>query len=174
MMRTEVAEMEPARAQRLDELYVRHHPWAVGLAFLLTGDRDEAADLAQEAFVRLAGRFQHLRNPDAFGAYLRRTIVNLHASSLRRRRLERLDAARRAARPAESAVQPDVAVRQDVWRALLELPPRQRAALVLRYYEDMSERDAAEALGCSLAALKSTTARAMQSLRDRVEVNDDA
>src|SRR5215218_8241881 len=73
----------------LGELYARHAGAAVGLAYLLTGDRHHAEDLAQEAFVRLAGRFRHLRDVGAFEAYLRRTVVNLFTSQLRRRRLER-------------------------------------------------------------------------------------
>ena len=73
----------------LDELYARHFGAGVRLAFLLTGDRAHAEDLAQEAFIRCVGRFRHLRRPDAFEAYFRRAIVNLHTSGLRRRRLER-------------------------------------------------------------------------------------
>jgi RNA polymerase sigma-70 factor (sigma-E family) len=174
MMSVTVASTDRARAERLDELYVRHHPSAVALAFLLTGDRHQAEDLAQEAFVRLAGRFGHLRHSEAFAAYLRRTIVNLHTSSLRRRRLERAHAAREMVRPSNHEVLPDLAGREDVWRALTALPARQRAAVILRYYEDLSERDAAEAMGCSLAALKSMVARAMHTLRERVEVTEDA
>jgi RNA polymerase sigma factor (sigma-70 family) len=73
----------------LAELYERHAPAAGRLAYLLTGDRTLAEDLVQEAFVRVVGRFRHLRVPDAFEAYLRRTIVNLHTSQLRRKRIER-------------------------------------------------------------------------------------
>jgi RNA polymerase sigma factor (sigma-70 family) len=105
--------------------------------------------------------------PDAFEAYLRRTIVNLHTSALRRRRLER-DYLRRegVAVPPESM--PEVGLREDLWHELLALPPRQRAAVVLRFYEDLSERETAEVLGCSQAAAKSLVARAMDALRDRI------
>ena len=68
------------------ELYTRYVPAGVRLAYLLTGDRAQAEDLAHEAFVRCVGRFQHLRAHSAFDAYLRRAIVNLHTSGLRRRR----------------------------------------------------------------------------------------
>src|SRR5437016_11762255 len=74
---------------RLGELYVRHADDAVRLAYLLTGDRALAEDLVQDAFVRLAGRLVHLRDPDAFDAYLRRTVVNLSNSYFRRRKVER-------------------------------------------------------------------------------------
>jgi DNA-directed RNA polymerase specialized sigma24 family protein len=64
---------------------------------------------------------------------------------------------------------PDVGAREDLWRRVLELPPRQRAALVLRYYEDLSEHDAAQTLGCSVAAMKSLVARGTSALRERIE-----
>jgi RNA polymerase sigma factor (sigma-70 family) len=67
----------PTPAGRLEDLYVRNAPGALRLAYFLTGNRELAEDLVQEAFVRVAGRFRHLRMPDAFDAYLRRTIVNL-------------------------------------------------------------------------------------------------
>jgi RNA polymerase sigma factor (sigma-70 family) len=123
----------------------------------------------QEAFVRMVERFRHLRVPDAFEAYLRRTIVNLHTSNLRRRRVERayLERERSAAR-SQTAVMPDVGVREQLWRAMLSLPARQRVAVVLRYYEDLSERETADALRCSVPAVKSLTARAMETLRARI------
>lgn len=156
-------------ANRLADLYERHAPAAGRLAYLLTGDRALAEDLVQEAFVRVVGRFRHLRVPDAFEAYLRRTIVNLHTSHLRRRRLERayLEREGGTARPGPT-VMPDVGVREELWRALLDLPPRQRVAVVLRYYEDLSERETADTLRCSVAAVKSLTARAMEALRARI------
>ena len=122
----------------------------------------------QEAFVRVAGRFRHLRVPDAFEAYLRRTIVNLHTSQLRRRRLERAYLERQRS-PVSETTLPDVGAREELWGAVLSLPARQRAAVVLRYYEDLSERETADVLGCSTAAAKSLVARAMQSLRAEME-----
>jgi RNA polymerase sigma-70 factor (sigma-E family) len=158
----------------LEEVYQRHAAGGFRLAFLLTGDRAAAEDLLQDAFVRVAGRFRHLRFPEAFDAYFRRTIVNLHLSRLRRRRTERayLERAGRAAE--RSATPPDLETRDELWRALQRLPARQRAAIVLRYYEDLSERRAAEVMGCSLEALRSAVARGMRSLRDTIggEVDD--
>lgn len=153
----------------IEELYARHIGAGVRLAFLLSGDRAHAEDLAQEAFVRCVGRFRHLRQPDAFESYFRRAIVNLHTSGLRRRRLERAWLVREGAASARRvASQPDVGARQDLWRALGRLPARQRAALVLRYYEDLSERDTAEVLGCSVAAVKSLVARGSETLRELI------
>lgn len=156
-----------APASSLDNLYVRHAPGGRRLAYLLTGSSEAAEDLVHDAFVRLAGRFQHLRHREAFGAYLRRTIVNLHLSRLRRLRLERAFA--EVQRPDDPAAGVDVAARLDLWTALATLPVRQRAALVLRYYEDLSEREAAELLRCSVPALKSLVTRGLSSLKPQME-----
>ncbi len=163
---------EPTQG-KLAELYGRHVPAGMRLAYLLTGDRQQAEDLVQEAFVRCVGRFRYLRAPDAFDAYLRRAIVNLHTSGIRRKRVERAWLIREgAAQARRTASQPDVGAREDLWNALAALPPRQRAALVLRYYEDLTERDTAEVLGCSVAAVKSLVARGGGTLRVGIEGED--
>lgn len=156
---------------RLEELYVRHAPAALRLAYFLTADRDLAQDLVQDAFVRVAGRFQHLRVPEAFDAYLRRTIVNLFTSHLRRKRLERLQLQRERTAADRGHHDADPAERDRMWRALQTLPPRQRAAIVLRYYEDLSEREAAGLLGCSEGTLNQLIVRGMTALR--AEIGDD-
>jgi RNA polymerase sigma-70 factor (sigma-E family) len=155
------------------ELYARHVPAGIRLAYLLTGDRNQAEDLAHEAFVRCVGRFAHLRERQAFDAYLRRSIVNLHTSGLRRRRLEREWLQREGGRAADlTSSLPDVSGREDLWRALQTLPARQRAALVLRYYEDLSERDTATVLGCSVAAMKMLVQRGSAGLRSQLGGED--
>jgi len=161
------SDREKGTASGLEEVYERYAPAGFRLAFLLTGDRSSAEDLVQDAFVRVAGRFRHLRFPEAFDSYLRTTIVNLHISRLRRRRTERAYLERTAV-PVEHVATFDVESRDELWRALLRLPARQRAAIVLRYYEDLSERRAAEVMGCSLEALRSTVARGMRALRGTI------
>ena len=89
MLSSSVDRLAAADAGRLGELYVRHADDAVRLAYLLTGDPALAEDLVQDAFVRLAGRLAHLRDPGAFHAYLRKTVVNLSNSHFRRRKVER-------------------------------------------------------------------------------------
>ncbi len=90
---------------RLEDLFLRHAGAAGRLAYLLTGDRELADDLVQDAFVHLAGRFAHLRDPEAFPAYLHRTIVNLARSQFRRRRVERAYLRSQGSRtPAQSPV----------------------------------------------------------------------
>lgn len=84
---TTVDERAEAPGGALAELYARHAPGAVRLAFLVTGDREAAQDIAQDAFIKVAGRFRHLRFPDAFDAYLRRTVINLCTSRFRHARV---------------------------------------------------------------------------------------
>lgn len=152
----------------LEGLYLQHAPSALRFAYFLSGDQELARDLVQDAFVRVAGRFRHLRQPDGFDAYLRRTIVNLNASRLRRLRVERSSLAREAAYPAIPVAERDPGVRDALWHAILDLPPRQRAAIVLRFYEDLSEWQAADILDCSVKALNQLVVRAMKTLRTRV------
>jgi RNA polymerase sigma factor (sigma-70 family) len=136
-------------------------------AYLLMGDRSSAEDLVQDAFVRIFGRFGELRSEAAFSVYLRRTLVNLAHDRHRRGRAERERAARIVVPGAQEM--PDVAERERMRAAISALPTRQRAALVLRYYEGLSEREAADVLGCSLPALKSLVTRSLRTLRVRME-----
>lgn len=160
-------------ARGLADLYERHAPAAVRLAYLITGDRERSRDVAQEAFVRVAARFRHLRFPDAFDAYLRRTVINLCTSQFRRERLERAFLEREGSRERETTADPpDLGTRDELRRALRRLPPRQRVAVVLRYYEDLSEEDMAEAMRCSVPAARSLLSRGMQTLRSIVEQGD--
>jgi RNA polymerase sigma-70 factor (sigma-E family) len=158
-------ESETQLTDRLGDLYARHVPATIGFAYLLTGSRAEAEDLVHEAFVRVVGRLQYLRRPDAFDAYLLRTVVNLHMSRLRRLRVERRYLAREGIRSSDAVAPYDLGERDRIWSALDRLPRRQRAAVVLRYAEDRSERETADLLRCSVHAVKSLTARALDTLR---------
>jgi RNA polymerase sigma-70 factor (sigma-E family) len=133
---------------------------------LLTGDAELAEDLVQEAFVRAFSRFGYLRRPEAFQAYLRRTVVNLAGKERRRGQSERTFLARAVA-PAPAS-QPDVELRELLWSALRELPFRQRAAVVLRFYEDLSERETARVLACRVGTVKSLVHRALASMREEI------
>jgi RNA polymerase sigma-70 factor (sigma-E family) len=167
---------EHAKQGRLGELYLRHATGATRLAYLLTGDRALAEDLVQDAFVRLAGRLAHLRDEGAFEPYLRRTIVNLARSHWRRRKVERSYLERIAPhgrlRP-EPSHQPDVEEHEEMWRALSLLPARQRAALVLRFYEDLSEREIADVLRCPVGTVKSLVSRGLATLRSDMRPRED-
>lgn len=159
---------------KLEELYATQVAPLQRLAFLLTGDHHLSEDITQQAFVKFYRRFLDLRDPGAAPAYLRRTVVNLAHSHHRRRRVEREHLA--AQEPvAEAAPERSFEDHDLVVRTLAALPYRQRAAIVLRFYEDLTEHQAAEVVGCSPAAMKSLTARAMSSLRgmDLQGGNDD-
>lgn len=165
MVSTAVTERADRRAGRLEDLYERHAPAAVRLAFLVTSDRELSRDIAQEAFVRVAGRFRHLRFPDAFDLYLRRTVINLCMSHFRHARIEREHLEREAAAPARVEEQPELGARDELRRALQRLPVRQRTAIVLRYYEDLPEEGVAAAMHCSVPAARSLVSRGMETLR---------
>ncbi len=172
MVGANVAEGKRSEPGGLTELYVRHAPAAVRSAFLITGDAELARDIAQEAFIRVAGRFRHLRFPDAFDAYLRRTIVNLCTSHFRHQRVERDYVARESTRHASTVEGPDLGAADELRRALRSLPVRQRAAIVLRYYEDLPEERVAEIMRCSVPAARSLVARGMETLRSIVRSED--
>jgi len=150
----------------LADLYARHAGEALRLAYLLTGDRSLADDLVQDAFVRVAGRLLHLRDPGGFYAYLRKTIVNLARSHFRHRAVERRFLERQAGPP---PIEPeDVSNRERLRTALMALPIGQRTAIVLRYFEDLSEAQTADLMGRHAAAVKSLVSRAMVTLRTTV------
>ena len=155
---------------RLGELYERSAPGGIRLAYLLTGDPAMAEDLVQEAFLRFVGRLQHLRDPNAFDAYLRRTIVNLSKNAFRRRATERAHLDRERAGAESARMDPDVVTYETMRSALLTLPERQRAAIVLRYYEDLPEGQIAELLRCRPATVRSLVARGLEALRRIPEV----
>lgn len=163
-MDIEAESVRTGKRGRLEELYRVQVAPLQRLAFLLTGDHHLSEDITQQAFVRFYRRFFDLRDQAAAPAYLRRTVVNLARSHHRRGRVERghLEA---HAPHSETSHDRSVEDHDLMVRTLEALPYRQRAAIVLRFYEDLTERQAADVLGCSAAAMKSLTARAMQSLR---------
>lgn len=151
--------------QRLADLYCRHATDAVHLAYLLTGDQHAAEDIVQDAFVRLFGRFQDVRSAEAFQIYLRRTVVNLSRDRFRRLRLERDHAARASSSVTQPEAHFQIEDRELIRRTLQALPHRQRAALVLRFYVDLSEQQTADVLQCSVPAVKSLVSRATGALQ---------
>jgi RNA polymerase sigma-70 factor (sigma-E family) len=131
-------------------------------ASLLTGDRQHGEELLQECLVKLYTRWRRVaRNGDPH-AYLRRMLVNGNVSRWRRWRREQPVAETPDRQDSRSMpVEPHDALQ----RAVLRLPRQQRAVIVLRYFEDLTEKDAAAVLGCSVGALKSTHSRALAKLR---------
>jgi RNA polymerase sigma-70 factor (sigma-E family) len=168
------AVLNPHRAGRIEALYSRHAPGAGRLAYLLTGDLQLAEEIAQEAMVRTLGRLTAIRSPDAFGAYLRRAVINIARNHWNHQAVEKRYMAREGPRETDRVHElPDFATRDQVWRALQNLPHEQRIAIVLRYFEDLSERDAAAAIGCPRGTLKSRVSRGLEALRVELEEVDN-
>ena len=171
----ESASRSTRRADVLAELYRAESANVVNLAYLLTGQRQLAEDLAQDAFVRVASRIRDV-SPDAFAGYLRQTVVNLVRSHYRHARVERhyadrveSDAERRRAASEATSTATDAETRDELWRALQTLPVRQREALVCRFYLDLSEEQTADALRVAVGTVKSATSRGLQALRVSLE-----
>lgn len=161
----------PSAERRLADLYAARAAHSLRLAFLMTGDANAAEDIVQEAFVRTFARLKDRRSPERLEAYLRRTVINLSHDRHRKLRSARQFLAR-AGRISHSHTEMDARL---AFRDLLQqLPHRQRAALVLRYYEDLSEQDAADILNCSVAALKQLVQRALTTLRSNQQGGDYA
>ncbi len=139
-------------------------PWLYRCSYLLTGNHADAEDLAQQTLLQAYQSWAKVSRADQPAAYLRRMLTNLYISQRRprARRLELLTDALPEPRRASTAGPED---RMALWPHVASLPPRQRAVIVLRYYEQLSEREIAEALGCSTGNVKSTAHRALQALR---------
>jgi RNA polymerase sigma-70 factor (sigma-E family) len=147
-------------------LYATHYRSLVRLAVQLVGDVGTAEEVVQDSFVAMHGSWRRLKDTDKALAYLRRCVVNRSRSVLR----HRVVVDRNAPRPAAdmpSAEQSALALLECsvVAAALRTLSPRQREALVLRYYADLSEAQIAAMMGISKGAVKSHTSRAMSALR---------
>jgi RNA polymerase sigma-70 factor (sigma-E family) len=152
------------------ELYSQHYRALVRLAALLLRDTPTAEEVVQDSFVAMHGGWQRLRDTEKALAYLRQAVVNRSRSVLRHRTV--VDKNLQKAPPdMPSAEHGAMALleRDAVVAALRHLPDRQREAIVLRYYADLSEADIAAAMGISRGAVKSHTARGMSALRAALE-----
>ena len=152
------------------ELYSQHYRALVRLAALLVRDTGTAEEVVQDSFVAMHGGWQRLRDTEKALAYLRQAVVNRSRSVLRHRTV--VDKNLQKAPPdMPSAEHGALALleRDAVIAALRVLPDRQREAIVLRYYADLSEAQIAAAMGISRGAVKSHTARGMTALRAALE-----
>src|SRR5262249_46047103 len=144
-------------------LYAEHALGLTRLAFIMLGDRFAAEDVVQEAFCGLYRAWDRLRDHDNVVGYLRVSVLNGCRSALRRARRT----PRAAAVPAGASAEADALAgeeRRAAVAALRRLPPRQREAVVLRYFADLPEHETAQAMGVSRGTVKSTTARALAAL----------
>lgn len=147
-------------------LYHQHYRDLVRLATALTGDIGAGEEIVQDAFAVLLSRWWHLRDPQDAYAYLRRVVVN--QTRHRWRRAQRLSTAITTAGnwPTPASDQADVESQLDLLAALLRLPQRKRACVVLRHYADLSEAETAALLGISIGTVKSQTAKGLHQLAD--------
>ena len=145
--------------------YVHARSAALGrTAFLLTADRHLAEDLLQEALARVAARWEAVVAGGDPEPYVRRVLYTCAVDGWRRKRLSEVLGQQQVERAADD--HSDAAARRLVLRdALAKLTPRQRAVLVLRFYEDATEVQAAHLLGCSVSTVKSQTRHALARLR---------
>ncbi|GIH09702.1 DNA-directed RNA polymerase sigma-70 factor [Rhizocola hellebori] len=142
------------------------------IAFLLTGDHHAAEDLLQASLEKVAQHWKRIRRSGAPDAYVRRVLYHEHVSIWRKTRLE--TATDSIPEPAPSADEAEDVVRRVVLqRALSRLTPRQRAVVVLRFFEDLPVSDAAQVLGCSEGTVKSQTSLALTRLRQLAPELDD-
>jgi RNA polymerase sigma-70 factor (sigma-E family) len=168
---------EAAAAGRIEDQafreYVRaRRPALLRTAYLLTGNLADAEDLVQAALAKTYLAWNRIEDRSAVDSYVRRAMVNTQISWWRKRRLEEF--------PTDEIPDQVVAdypvstdMRESLRRAIDRLPQRMRAAVMLRYYEDMTEAEVAEVLGVSLGTVKSTVSRAVAKLRTDVELQPD-
>jgi RNA polymerase sigma-70 factor (sigma-E family) len=143
------------------------------MATMLTGNRADAEDLVQAALAKTYLAWGKINDHAALDAYVRRAMVNTHISWWRRRRLEEFPTDELPDQAvADHARESDMA--EVVRRALDRLPQRMRTAVMLRYFEDMTEPEIAAALGISLGTVKSTVSRAVAKLRIDAELGEDS
>ncbi len=137
-------------------------------AFLLTGDWHSAEDLVQETLTKLYVAWRRVRRRDDLDGYARKTLLNAYIDSTRRpwRREHAVDAVPERPGVGDPADVSDPRARRRLLTALAAVPPRQRAVLVLRFWEDLSVEQVAGLLGCSTGNVKSQSSRGLDKLRE--------
>ncbi|HEY6743304.1 MAG TPA: SigE family RNA polymerase sigma factor [Lapillicoccus sp.] len=166
--------LRPNRDETLDVLFRTHCAGLVRLAMVLLGDRAEAEEVVQDAFVSLHRHWSTLRDPNATGAYLRSAVVRGCRSRQRRFVRSRAMTQRLTVVPPDGNLE-DVAVRLDesarVTAAIRSLPTRQREVIVARYYLGMTESQTAQLLDIGIGSVKRHAHRALAALQRGIEVN---
>jgi RNA polymerase sigma-70 factor (sigma-E family) len=136
----------------------------------LTGNRADAEDLVQATLVKAYQSWDRIDDDAALDTYVRRVMVNTHISGWRRRRVDEYPTDEIPDSPSAADATRDSDLRDVVQRALDRLPRQMRAAVILRFYDDMTEPEVAAALGVSVGTVKSTVARAVAKLRKDAEL----
>jgi RNA polymerase sigma-70 factor (sigma-E family) len=153
------------RAEPADFTEFMHARWSslFRTAYLLTGNPHDAEELLQDALARTCVKWRGIRDKGAADGYVRRILVHEASRGWRRRAREQVTD--EVPLPGSGGGLVEHETRLDVWREICLLPPRMRAVLVLRYYEDLTETDTAAVLGCSVGTVKSQSHAAIKRLR---------
>jgi RNA polymerase sigma-70 factor (sigma-E family) len=156
-----------------DEFVADHVGDLLRTAYLIAWDEVEAEDLVQETLFKVARRWPRVRSMDQPSAYARRILINLATDGARTRARRRVELSPPPDGPAERFADPlaDLDTHAELVDALGQLPQRQRAVLVLRYFHDLTEVQAAEVLGCSQGTIKSSASRGLARLREVLELS---
>ena len=152
--------------------YVRlRGPALVRLARLIAGDPHRGEDVLQEVLTKAYPRWNSILAGGQPDVYVRKMLVNAHLSWRRRRSSGELaDGTASVERADRADISAEAAERDAVWRLIAGLPPKQRATIVLRYYEDLDDSAIAEILGCSPVTVRTHAMRALAALRQRLDV----
>ncbi|MBC2865808.1 SigE family RNA polymerase sigma factor [Streptomyces mexicanus] len=154
--------------------YVRHRrPVLLRTARSLTANPSDAEDLLQTALTKTYAAWERIEDHRALDGYVRRALLNTRTSQWRKRKVDEFACDELPEpEPVPGATDPaeQQALRDAMWRAITKLPARQRAMVVLRYYEDLSEAQTAEVLGVSVGTVKSAVSRALGKLREDAEL----
>jgi RNA polymerase sigma-70 factor (sigma-E family) len=166
--------VNPQAREAFRDYVAARSPALLRTAYMLTGNRSDAEDLLQASLAKTYLAWSSIRERDSVDAYVRKIMVNTRTSWWRRRRhvseiaTDNVPETVAVGDPTAAFALHDV-----LWGALADLPARQRATVVLRYYEDLSELETAEILGVSVGTVKSTTARALAKLRQNPYLLDE-
>lgn len=153
------------------EAFVAEHgDGLVRFAFLLCHDRGRAEDLAQEVLLRMYRRWSVAAPPVDRLAYVRRALTREYLGWRRRLSSREVVGIDQRSAPWQPSGDTQVVDREELWRLMAQLQARQRAVLVLRYYEDLDDTQTAQILGCARATIRSLAARALTRLRQRMDV----
>ena len=148
-------------------------PALLRTAYALTGNRADAEDLLQTALARTYLAWERIREREAADGYVRQVMLNTRTSWWRKRKVDEHPTGELPERPAGRDATADADLHDALWTALAGLPKRQRAMVVLRYYEDLSEAETAAVMGVSVGTVKSATSRALAKLRETSGLRDD-
>lgn len=164
--------MSKTQHEEFREYVAARGPALLRAAMVLTSDRADAEDLLQAALAKTYLAWDRIKDRAAVDGYVRRAMVNTQISWWRRRKLEIYPTDELPELPVDDHTRRSE-LRDVLGRALDRLPKRQRLAVMLRYYEDMSEAEIAQVLGVSVGTVKSTVSRAMAKLRVDSELEHD-